>query len=58
MSSNNNNGSSSTVKSYVDQAVGTAQSAIGSVTGNNQNKVWAPIHIWRLFFTNSLMSYS
>jgi len=38
MSSNNNNGSSSTVKSYVDQAVGTAQSAIGSVTGNNQNK--------------------
>jgi len=36
--SSNDNSSSSTVKSYVDQVVGTAQSAIGSVTGNNQNK--------------------
>ncbi|KAN0083455.1 hypothetical protein V8E54_002543 [Elaphomyces granulatus] len=36
--SSDNNPSSSTFKSYLDQAVGTAQSAIGSITGNNENK--------------------
>ena len=30
---------SSTLKSYVDSAVGTAQSALGSLTGNTDDQV-------------------
>jgi len=36
--SSNDNGSSSTVKSYIDQATGAAQSAFGSVTGSYYDK--------------------
>lgn len=39
MSSNSSNSNSSTLKSYIDSAVGTAQSAIGAVTGNPAEKV-------------------
>lgn len=35
---------SSTLKSYVDSAIGTAQSAIGSVTGNPADQVHFPPH--------------
>ena len=37
--SNNKEPSSSTIQSYVDQAVGAAQSALGSLTGSTADKV-------------------
>ena len=39
MSDNNNTSNTSTLQSYVDSAKGTAQSVLGSVTGNPADKV-------------------
>jgi hypothetical protein len=38
-SSGTNNANNSTVKSYLDSAVGTAQSVLGSLTGSSADKV-------------------